>query len=296
LLEDDFIVLNNVDQQLTIYEADMTRDFGLRLAEVDRELQVLQNRGVAFFDEMMRLGRIFDLLDKRKLEAQFREDVISELPETIEELVEAITTWLVARNQEQWRMVMDHVRRRKHVHAEEIVGDVPDTFEMNREGLIESVGRSAQQALQAYDRRAEAYRIAQSLQRAVANTALVEVGAVGLGTLITVIASTTALDVTGILAASTMAILGLLVIPSRRRRLKAELREKTEGVRTNLVTTLTTQFEDEVAATLAEIRRAIAPYTRFIRSQQQQWEEAHDELLTVRKWLRRQETEIEDLA
>lgn len=296
LLADDLAVLDNISQQLTVYEADMTRDFGLRLADVDRELHVFENRGMAFFDEMMRLGRFFDLLDKSKLEAQFRDEVIGDIPQKIEDRVEALTEWLIGRNQDQWRMVMAHVRRRRDVHAEALLGDVPDTFEMNREGLIETVSRSAQQALQAYDRRTEAHRIAQSLQRAVANTALVEVGAVGLGTLITVIASTTALDVTGILAASTMAILGLLVIPSRRRRLKAELREKIEGVRTDLMTTLTAQFEGEVAASLAEIRSAIAPYTRFIRSQQRQWQEARDELLTVQKWLRRQETEIEALS
>ncbi len=124
---------------------------------------------------------------------------------------------------------------------------IPSSFDVNRRDLIDSVSVSAQQAFQTYDRNLEAQRIAQSLQRAVANTALVEVGAVGLGTLITVLASSTLLDVTGVVAAGTMAVLGLFVIPSRRRRLKDELRQKISDVRTNLVETLTAQFEAEVA-------------------------------------------------
>ncbi|MCJ7735814.1 MAG: dynamin family protein [Anaerolineae bacterium] len=295
LLQDDFAVLENITRQQTTYEEEMARDFRLRFSDVDRELQVFENRGMAFFDDVMRLGRLFDLMDRSKLEAQYREEVIADIPDTIESRVEEVTVWLVASNQEQWRIVMEHVRRRKDVHTENLLGDLPTAFEMNRDGLIETVSRSAQQALLAYDRKAEAHRIAQSLQRAVANTALVEVGAVGLGTLITVIAGTTALDVTGIVAAGTMAVLGLLVIPSRRRRLKEELRDKIEGVRVNLMTTLTSQFEEEMATSLKEIQTSISPYTRFIRSQQKQWHGTREEMVTIQKWLRRQEAEIEAL-
>jgi small GTP-binding protein len=295
LLEEDFDVMDNVEHQLAVYQQEMAREFRYRLSDVNAELQAFENRGIAFFDETMRLGRIFDLLDRHKLEVAFREEVIADTPATIEARVEEITEWLVERNNAQWRMVMEHVRRRRDAHADRMLGDLPGNFEIDRRGLIEGISRSAQQALRAYDRQEEAWRVAQSLQRAVANTALVEVGAVGLGTIITVIASTTAMDITGILAASTMAILGLLVIPSRKRQLKKELRDKIEEVRENLVRTLTKQFEAEVSQALREIEAAISPYTRFIRSQQQHWQETQEELVNIQKWLKRQETEIESL-
>ncbi len=253
LLRDDFAVMDNVTEQLRIYESDMAGEFRLRLSDVERQLQAFENRGIAFFDETMRLGRFFDLLDRRKLETQFREEVVAKVPEAIETRVEEITEWLVARNLSQWQAVVEHVRRRKDVHADQLMGEIPSSFDVNRRDLIDSVSVSAQQAFQTYDRNQEAQRIAQSLQRAVANTALVEVGAVGLGTLITVLASSTLLDVTGVVAAGTMAVLGLFVIPSRRRRLKDELRQKISDVRTNLVETLTAQFEAEVARSLREI-------------------------------------------
>jgi hypothetical protein len=243
----------------------------------------------------MRLAHFFELLDRDKLEAEFRQQVVGEAPEAIETRVQEITEWMVARNQTQWRMVMEHVRKRKEKHADRILGDVPSTFELDRTGLIESVSLTAQQALQTYDHAGEARRIAQSLQRAVANTALVEVGAVGLGTAVTILASTTAMDVTGILAAGTIAVLGLLVIPSRKRKLKQELREKIEEVREHLMDSLSRAFESEVAHSLEEIDAAISPYTRFIRSQQHHWQETREELETIQKWLKRQEGEIEAL-
>ena len=295
LLRDDFAVMDNVTEQLRIYESDMAREFRLRLSDVERQLQAFENRGIAFFDETMRLGRFFDLLDRRKLETQFREEVVAKVPEAIETRVEEITEWLVARNLSQWQAVVEHVRRRKDVHADQLMGEIPSSFDLNRRDLIDSVSVSAQQAFQTYDRNQEAQRIAQSLQRAVANTALVEVGAVGLGTLITVLASSTLLDVTGVVAAGTMAVLGLFVIPSRRRRLKDELRQKISDVRTNLVETLTAQFEAEVARSLREIKSAIAPYSQFIRSQQQRWGETREELTAIQEQLQRQTSEIHAL-
>ncbi len=295
LLQDDFTVMDNITQQLGVYREDMSREFGLRLSDVDRQLQIFENRGVVFFDETMRLAHFFDLLDRPRLEAQFREEVISDIPEAIEERVGEITEWLVARNQTQWQRVMEHIRRRKEIHADELLGEIPSTFEMNRKELIDSVGMAAQEALQTYDQEGEAYRIALSLKNAVANTALVEVGALGLGTLIAVIASSTVLDVTGVLAASTMAVLGLFVIPSRRRHLKDELRRKIAEVRQTLMETLTTQYESEVARGLTQIETAISPYSHFVRSQQQRWSETREELSTIEKWLKRQESEIRAL-
>lgn len=295
LLKDDFAVMDNITQQLAVYREDMAREFRLRLSDVDRQLQIFENRGVAFFDETMRLAHFFDLLDRPRLEAQYREQVISDIPETIEERVEEITEWLVGRNQMQWQRVMEHIRRRREVHTDQLLGEIPSTFDMDRKELIESVGLAAQAALQTYDQEGEVYRIAQSLKNAVANTALVEVGAVGLGTLIAVLASSTVLDVTGVLAASAMAVLGLFVIPSRRRRLKDELRRKIAEVRATLMETLTTQYEAEVSRSLKEIETAISPYSHFVRSQQQRWSGTRETMSTIEKWLKRQESDIQAL-
>ena len=56
-----------------------------------------------------------------------------------------------------------------------------------------------------------------------------------MGTLVTVLATTMATDVTGILLAGVMAALGLFIIPTRRRNAKKEMRAKVKMMRAQFV-------------------------------------------------------------
>jgi hypothetical protein len=180
---------------------------------------------------------------------------------------------------------MNHLETRRAQHADRIVGQVGGSFDYDRQRLLETVGRSAARAVESYDKDEESTRLAESVQMAVASAALLEVGAVGLGTLVTMIASTSAVDVTGILAAGAVSVLGLLVIPAKRRKAKAELRKKVGQVREQLMTSLTGQFEREMKQSLARIEEAIAPYTRFVRAEHERLKASHAELVQLRTTL-----------
>jgi hypothetical protein len=157
------------------------------------------------------------------------------------------------------------------------------------------VGRSARRAIESYDKDRESTRLAESVQMSVAGAALLEAGAVGLGTIVTLIASTTVMDVTGILAASSLSVLGLLVIPAKRREAKRELRRKVNAVRAQLMTGLTGQFEREMQQSLARMREAIAPYTRFVRGEKERLETSRAELIRLKESLDRLKVTVEAL-
>jgi hypothetical protein len=91
---------------------------------------------------------------------------------------------------------------------------------------------------------------------------------VGLGATIALLATSSTADVTGMVAAGTMAALGLFVLPHRRRRAKKELAEKIDAMRTQLMDTLGQQFAAEAGRSRAKIRDTIAPYDRFVRAEQ----------------------------
>jgi hypothetical protein len=200
---------------------------------------------------------------------------------------------MVSSDLRQWQAVMDHLARRQAEHADRIVGQVGGSFDYDRARLLDTVGRAAQRAVESYNKEAEASRLAESVQMAVASTALVEVGAIGLGTIVTIIATTTMADVTGILAASAVAVLGLFVIPARRREAKKELREKIAAMRQQLMGTLTGQFDRELERSLQRINEAIAPYTRFVRAERDRLTETHDELTQIREGLARLKAQVE---
>ena len=285
LLRNDFQSIEEIERQLKLYEEDLTREFGYRKSDIDNALLDFEARGMTFFDETVRLTRVTDLINKSKVKNDFEHKVVGDLPQVIDKRVHNVIDWMVSSELKQWQAVMNHLETRRAQHADRIVGEVGGSFDYDRQRLLETVGRSAARAVESYDKDEESTRLAESVQMAVASAALLEVGAVGLGTLVTMIASTSAVDVTGILAAGAVSVLGLLVIPAKRRRAKAELSKKVGQVREQLMSGLTSQFEREMKLSLSRIEEAIAPYTRFVRAEHDRLKTSREELTNLAKAL-----------
>ncbi|MCP4902409.1 MAG: GTP-binding protein [bacterium] len=282
LLADDLETIRDIKGQLETYGSDIDREFNLRLADMDNALHLLEKRGLDFFDDTVRLTRFTELLRKDELRERFEREVIAEAPQQIETKVESLIDWLVESDLNQWQAVVQHVNRRRVQHEERIVGEIGGRFEIDRSNLLNRVATAARKGLDSYDRSTEARRMAEGVQNALAGTALVEAGAVGLGATIAYIASGTAVDASGFAAAGLLAVLGLFILPARRRRAKNELKEKIATMRDNLMATVTAQFTQESEAGRAQIRETVAPYTRFVRSEQERLTSHNNELKDLR--------------
>ena len=243
--------------------------------------------------ETLRIGRIPDLLNKARIQREFERTVVADAPQQIEQCVHGLIDWMVASELRQWQAVTEHVERRRAAHAGRVVGGETGKFQYDREKLINTVGRAAASAVDSYDREGEAAEMAEGVRAAVAGAALAQAGAVGLGALVTALATTTAADVTGIVAAGTIAVLGLFVIPSKRAHAKSQLRARIERMRTELMTGLRAQFEREVDKSVRAVIEAIAPYTRFVRAEYDKLTGLEQELKEIGGALARLRAEIE---
>ena len=296
LLDEDTKTLADVDAQLVLYKEDMQRDFNFRMSDVENILYEMEQRGQDYFDETFRLARVFDLLNKERISQEFDLRVVNEAPKQIEDKVNEVIDWLVDSDFRQWQAVNEHLAERRRTHQDRIVGEAnTGSFNFNRERLIDAVGREAQRVVETYDKTAESMAIAEGAQLAVAASAALEISAVSLGTLVAILATTAAADITGVLLASLVAVLGLFVIPARRRAAKTEMRDKISALRQNLVNTLRTQFEREIERSLNNIDAAIAPYTRFVRSEQNKLVEMRNNLEKSKSDLNRIKILIEEL-
>jgi small GTP-binding protein len=266
LLQGDLDLIKDVEDQLIVFRKDMLESFRLRMSDIIKILLELEQRGEDFFTEYIRLGRIFDLMKKEKIRKDYEEMVVADVPAQIEQKVTAIIDWLVDANLRQWQAITNHISEGRQKHKGRMVGDI-GTFIYDRERLINSIQKEANRVVESYDKTREADQIARSSQNAVAATAAISAGAVGLGTLVTILATTMAADVTGILLAGAMAALGLFIIPTRRRNAKKDMRVKVKAMRDQLTNSLSTHFNQEIERSLQEIKDTIAPYTRFIRSE-----------------------------
>ncbi len=101
---------------------------------------------------------------------------------------------------------------------------------------------------------------------------------------------------TGILLASVIAALGFFIIPARRNKAKAAMREKIADVRARLSDALRKQFQEEIGRSTARMRDSIAPYSRFIRSEGDKLRETEERLSTLRADLDRLRERVDALA
>lgn len=296
VLKKDFAMLEDVERQLALYEEDMGREFNLRLADLAKILGDMERRGHHYFDDVMRLGRVLDLLNTSRVQRGFEQQVIADVPQQIERRVGQLIDWLVDSDFRQWQAVRNHLAQRREAHRDRIVGDSEgDGFHYDREYLIDSVGREAQRVVETYDRSYEAQQIAEGARAAVAAAAAVEASALGLGTLVSILATSVAVDVTGILMASAMAVVGFFIVPARRRRAKREMGQKVTDMRARLETTLRKQFDHELKRSVARIREGIAPYGRFVRAERAKLDGAQLDFESIHLEIERLKAQVEEL-
>ena len=293
-LTTDLKLLADVEFQLKYYQEDMQRNFKFRMADIDNILLEMEKRGQVFFDETFRLGRVFDLLSKPRIQQEFERQVVADLPRQVEEKVTQLIDWLVESDLRQWQAIQQHLSGRQRELSGRIVGEAgPGNFSYDRDRLVEEVARESRRVVDGYDRDREAKTVADHARTAVAASAALEAGALGLGALVTTLATTAAADVTGILMASLVAAVGLFIIPARRRQGKAKLNEKMSALREQLSDSLRGQFEKEIRRGLERIQEAIAPYTRFVRAEREKTAEMEKELKDLKIGIKRLREEIE---
>ena len=144
LLKADFDMLSDIEAQLAIYKEDMGRDFNFRMADIENILFEMEQRGQDYFDETIRLGRVFDLINKSRIQQEFEHHVVGDVPQRIERKVSELIDWLVESDLRQWQAVMEHLVDRRRAHKDRILGDLgPGSFRSDRERLIDAVGREA---------------------------------------------------------------------------------------------------------------------------------------------------------
>ncbi|HXY40021.1 MAG TPA: dynamin family protein, partial [Vicinamibacteria bacterium] len=230
LLGEDVSTLEEVEGLLGSHAERLVRDFRLRLSDVEKVLLDFEKRGNAFFDEHLRLAHFRQLFDRERLRRDFEQAVVAELPREVERRVEALVDWMVGEDLSLWQEVMRLLRSRQAAHADRLAG-LDDRFRYDRQERLQAVGEEAQRAVAGYDTAGEARRLAEGVRAALAGATLLQVSALGLGAVVAALASTTAADVSGFLAAGMLAVVGLLVLPARRQQARRHLAGKVASLR-----------------------------------------------------------------
>ncbi len=271
VLATDRAVLDEVDRSLALYADDMHEQFERRLDGIDKRVLELRSRGEAFLDERFRLSRLRGLLDGERLRSDFEREVIGDTPDAIARDVNALVDWTVDREFAQWQGLRERLSARASEGLRDAARHGGTEFGARRQALLGSVGREADNVVDRFDPAAASARLVDEVHGAITSTALVEVGALGLGLALKALLVST-LEPTGILAAGVVAALGLTIIPYRRRKAAEALRTRAEALRAELRAHLREAFERETGQAVDRMSGAVAPYGRFVRAESAQLE------------------------
>src|SRR5207248_5227335 len=102
LLAEDARTVGAIEDQLRLYREDMEQNFAHRLSEIENIVLTMRGRGDRFFDDTIRLGRIFDLVQVERVRSEFEKDVISDSAVRIDETVQSLIDWLVEHEHRLW--------------------------------------------------------------------------------------------------------------------------------------------------------------------------------------------------
>ena len=249
LLEEDARTIKTIEQQQQLYREDMERNFAHRLGEIENIILEMRERGNRFFDDTIRLARVFDLVHPERIKSDFQEKVVSDSESRIDSTVQQLIDWMVEQEQRFWQDIMEYLDRRREVSARresQMIGSVGQRFDYNRRTLLQEVARTAGTILNTYDRDAEAAELSRDLRSSVLQAGLVSASGIGLGAAIVAATTVAALDITGILTGILLIGVGFYIIPARRTRAKRDFNLKMDELRARLHHAMSEQFRKEL--------------------------------------------------
>jgi len=280
VVHEDAKVLRSIRDQLDAYMREMRTDSERYLIEVRNVLYELERRGRSWFERTIRIGNANFLRNKDAVENRFRAEVVADAPKAIEEVVHRMVDWTVQRNLKLWRSVFAeldaHTARLRESGALAPHGDTE--FQYNREELFAKLREPVERRLEEFDTDREAREIVDSVKAAVTSAFGVNVLAIGLGGILVAAFTTAALDVTGVLTATLFAIAGWLIIPHRRKQLIDDFESKIAKLNEDLAKLLRAKFEEQLTRYEQQLLEVIAPYERFLETENAKLETGLKEL------------------
>ncbi|HEX7709038.1 MAG TPA: dynamin family protein [Thermoanaerobaculia bacterium] len=255
----------SLTEQLERAQTDLVGNFGQFVVRIDNLLMDLERRGLDFLDRYVRIQHVMMLRDATRFREEFERQVFQGWRGNIDTTIQEAVDWLVRENMKLWQGTVEAFHRRASADSkdEEIVGRVGREFAYNREEVYARMRLHAEQRLSSYDVNIESRRIIDNAMRAVLHSFGLGAGALGLGYLLTTAVSSTAVDVTGLTAATMLLVTSFLILPYKRNKAKEEFRRRIEELRAHLRDSLARESATEIDRMLRSITSAFEPYQRF---------------------------------
>jgi small GTP-binding protein len=251
--EKQLATCRELDHLLQRHEERTRRDFNGQVALALRAIDEVRARGERWLDEKVRFSRFLELMQSSKLKQSFIDEVVRGANQEIERRVLEAMNWLARRDRELLEDALVLLREAPGLRHAEQAGPEERTIAGNLE-----------EALRSFDAEAEANQLRDFIQESLRGTALAEVGVMGLGLTILLVAQKIAFDILGIFATVFGAILATSILPRRKELAKTRLRERLNELKDTLEQALNETLNTEMRLTRERFNSLYrAPCTRL---------------------------------
>lgn len=283
LLAGDKTRIETITDQLERARGDLLSNFKQFVIRIDNLMMDLERRGLDFLDRYVRIQHVMLLRDSLRFREEFDRQVFQGWKGNIDTTIQEAVDWLVRENMKLWTSTVDAFQRRVEADTrnEEVVGRVGREFAYNREEVYSRMRTHAEQRLASYDVNVESRRIIDNAMRAVLHSFGLGAGALGLGYLLTTAVSSTAVDVTGLTAATMLLVTSFLILPYKRSKAKSDFQKRIEELRQQLRESLDRESNIEIDRMLRSITSAFEPYQRFYAAESEKIERFAGKLTTI---------------
>ena len=224
VLEADLRVLEMIDDNMGVFKKDIERDVLYYRQHVKLLVSQITERCEQFVQENVSIFKPTLLLDTKQFQQEFQRTVLMDVTKPIDDVIIEMSDLISTRSRMQARSVMEFVGNRPKRYAESMIGQInphPATndsqFDAVKGELVERLRRDVKVVLMNNDQEKNISRMSESVKLSLYSTAAVQaVSAVSVGALF----AAQVLDVTGIVAASSAAVMGLLIVPWNKSSLR----------------------------------------------------------------------------
>lgn len=261
--QEDLILIDSIQDQAASYKTDIEKEINRSLAEIRTIFSDIKKSGNEYFEKLFKVKNIPNLVRKDKTKLEFQDQVLKSLPTDVErkttELVEAI----YVQEQRLTQFATRQIEKRKTQFPGNAITS-PDRTE--RTALLQKMQNSIDEMLTKMQNDMAADIGIKHVQNAVTTALAIEVSAIGIGAALTIIATTVATDILGIVAAFWIGISGFLVLPYYRKKSQREFEEQITEVEEKLIESLQSELNQEVQTQSHQMEQAISPFRQFVQN------------------------------
>ncbi len=252
---------DSINSQVNLYSEDMTKEIARSMNEIDAIFMKIKERGDEYFEELFKVKNIHNLMKKDKNKLAFQENVLANLPSEVERKTTEMVEMISIQQQRMIHSIQLQIEARKSQYPGKVL---PTQVQSEREELLKRMQATIDNMLEKIEKDMALNIGMKYAQSAITAGLAIEVSAIGIGAALTIVFTTAAADILGIIAAFWVGVAGFLVLPYYKKKSQKEFAEKLDEIKAKLVKSLSAEFTEEIKGQVNEMNQAIQPFQRFV--------------------------------